>query len=96
MRIVFRLVEFTGGRDPSTNPVPFHEYYFYSLDAFPMLTALLILVVVHPGRFLTGPNSSLRDAKRAEKKAKKAEKKATKEQKKIDKEARKAGAYGQV
>ncbi|KAL7943387.1 RTA1 like domain-containing protein [Trichoderma barbatum] len=96
MRIIFRLVEFTGGRDPETNPVPYHEYYFYSLDAFPMLTALLILAVVHPGRFLMGPNSSLRDAKREEKKAKKAEKKAMKEQKKMDKEARRSGAYGQV
>ncbi|OTA07160.1 hypothetical protein A9Z42_0080090 [Trichoderma parareesei] len=79
MRIIFRLVEFTGGDDPSTNPVPYHEYYFYALDAFPMLAALLILAVVHPGRFITGPNSSLRDATREEKKIKKAEKKALKE-----------------
>ena len=96
MRIIFRLVEFTGSIDPSTNPIPFHEYYFYTLDAFPMMTALLILAVVHPGRFITGPNSSLRDATREERKVRKAEKKALKEQKKLDKEAKKKGAYGQV
>ncbi|UKZ77026.1 hypothetical protein TrVFT333_004742 [Trichoderma virens FT-333] len=95
MRIIFRLVEFLGGRDPDSNPIPYHEYYFYSLDAFPMLAALLILAVIHPGRFLTGPNSSLRDAKKEEKRVKKAEKKAMKEQKKMEKEAR-SGAYGQV
>ncbi|KAL6867109.1 RTA1 like domain-containing protein [Trichoderma novae-zelandiae] len=92
MRIIFRLVEFTGGRDPLANPVPYHEYYFYALDAFPMMAALLILAVVHPGRFIRGPNSSLRDAKREGKKVKKALKKALKEQKRADKEA----AYGQV
>jgi hypothetical protein len=96
MRIIFRLVEFLGGRDPDTNPIPYHEYYFYSLDAFPMLAALLILAIVHPGWFITGPNSSLRDAKKEEKKVKKAEKKAVKEQKKADKEAKRLGAYGQV
>ncbi|ETS01877.1 hypothetical protein M419DRAFT_79718 [Trichoderma reesei RUT C-30] len=95
MRIIFRLVEFTGGDDPSTNPVPYHEYYFYALDAFPMLTALLILAMVHPGRFITGPNSSLRDATREEKKIKKAEKKALKEQKRLDKEMKKKGGFGQ-
>ncbi|KAL6884867.1 hypothetical protein HDV57DRAFT_526573 [Trichoderma longibrachiatum] len=94
MRIIFRLVEFTGGNDPSKNPVPYHEYYFYALDAFPMLTALLILAVVHPGRFIRGPNSSLREATREEKKVKKAEKKALKEQKRLDKEAKKGGGGG--
>lgn len=94
MRIIFRLVEFTGGNDPSKNPVPYHEYYFYALDAFPMLTALLILAVVHPGRFIRGPNSSLREATREEKKVKKAEKKALKEQKRLDKEAKGGGGGG--
>ncbi|KAL7791535.1 RTA1 like domain-containing protein [Trichoderma ceciliae] len=93
MRIVYRLIEFTKGLDPSTNLLPFHEYYFYSLDSFPMLAALLILAVFHPGRVIYGPNSSLRDATRAEKKIKKAEKKAReqakKDQKQMDKEAKK-------
>lgn len=93
MRIVYRLVEFTKGLDPSVNALPFHEYYFYSLDAFPMMCALLILALFHPGRFIRGPNSSLRDATREENKIKKAEKKAReqakKEQKQLDKEAKK-------
>ncbi|KAM0256095.1 hypothetical protein ACHAQJ_005182 [Trichoderma viride] len=93
MRIVYRLVEFTKGLDPSINALPFHEYYFYSLDAFPMMAALLILAVFHPGRVIRGPNSSLRDATREEKKIKKAEKKereqAKKERKQADKEAKK-------
>jgi hypothetical protein len=111
MRIVYRLVEFTKGLDPSINALPFHEYYFYALDAFPMMAALLILAVFHPGRFIRGPNSSLRDATRKEKKIKKAEKKehkqakkdqkqadkeAEKEQKRLDKEAKRSGASGQA
>ncbi|RFU75700.1 rta1 domain [Trichoderma arundinaceum] len=106
MRIIYRLVEFTKGLDPSINALPFHEYYFYSLDAFPMMVALLILAVFHPGHFLKGPNSSLRDATREENRIKKAEKKArkqakkeqkqqdkeaTKEQKRMEKEAKRAG-----
>ncbi|KAH8125216.1 hypothetical protein ACSS6W_004119 [Trichoderma asperelloides] len=93
MRIIYRLIEFTKGLDPSVNALPFHEYYFYSLDAFPMMAALLILAIFHPGRFIRGPNSSLRDATRAEKKIKKAAKKereqAKKEHKQMAKEAKK-------
>lgn len=56
-RIVYRLVEFSAGLDPNTNPLPFHEWYFYFFDAAPMLLALMFMNVIHPGRILVGPNS---------------------------------------
>jgi cytochrome c1 len=54
-----------------------------------MMVALLILAIMHPGRFLQGPNSSLPRLSRAEKKAKKEAKKADKAAKKDAKAARK-------
>lgn len=94
VRIIFRLAEYAGGMDLS-NPVPFHEEYAYALDAFPMMVAILILALIHPGRALVGAESEFpkvsRKEKRAEKKAKKAEKKAAKEGRKAEKKAKKGG-----
>lgn len=75
-----------------SNPIPFHEAYSYALDAFPMLAALVILAVWHPGRVLQGPNSDftlVRAERKAAKKAAKAEKRAAKEAAKGDKRERK-------
>ncbi|MCJ1414505.1 hypothetical protein MMC32_000832 [Xylographa parallela] len=58
LRIFFRLIEFSAGTD-SSNPLPYHEIYFYAFDAVPMLLALTTMNVVHPGRFLVGPDSEL-------------------------------------
>ncbi|KAF2178362.1 RTA1-domain-containing protein [Zopfia rhizophila CBS 207.26] len=86
VRIIFRLVEFSAGVEQS-NPLPYHEVYALVLDAFPMLLAIIILSVIHPGIVLKGPESEFpsRKERRAEKKAKKAEKKARKAEKKMAK-----------
>lgn len=91
MRIIFRLIEFSAGSDIS-NPLPYHEIYALVLDAFPMVLALTILSVGHPGLVLKGPESEFpsRKERRAEKKAKKAAKKALKEEKKA---AKKKGLF---
>jgi hypothetical protein len=39
--------------------VPFHEVYAYALDAAPMMLALCILAVLHPGRFLVDSECKL-------------------------------------
>jgi hypothetical protein len=77
MRIIFRLIEFSAGADIS-NPLPYHEIYPLVLDAFPMVTGITILTVLHPGMVLKGPESEFpsRKERKMEKKQKKAEKKA--------------------
>ncbi|OJD31022.1 rta1 domain protein [Diplodia corticola] len=77
VRIIYRICEFAGGVKPS-NPIPFHEEYSYALDAFPMMVALLLLAVFHPGRSLVGPESEFPKMSRKEKKAAKRERKAEK------------------
>ncbi|KAB2575108.1 Rta1 domain protein [Lasiodiplodia theobromae] len=77
VRIIYRICEFAGGVKPS-NPIPFHEEYSYSLDAFPMMVAILLLAVFHPGRFLVGPESEFPKMSRKEKKAAKKERRAAK------------------
>ncbi|KAK4150434.1 RTA1 like protein-domain-containing protein [Chaetomidium leptoderma] len=85
-RIIFRIVEFTGGVTPENNPIPFNEVYSYALDCFPMMLALLVLAVFHPGRYLVGPESEFTRLSRKEKKALKLEKKAARSE---EKEAKK-------
>ena len=58
VRIIFRLAEFSGGFKLS-NPLPHHESYFYVFEAIPMLSAILLWNVIHPGRFLVGPDRKL-------------------------------------
>ncbi|MCJ1385194.1 hypothetical protein MMC17_008315 [Xylographa soralifera] len=58
IRIFFRLIEFSAGTS-SSNPLPYHEIYFYAFDAVPMLLALTTMNIVHPGRVLVGPDSEL-------------------------------------
>ncbi len=93
-RIVFRLDEFAGGLDPSTNPVPFDEVYFLVLDAGVMLVACVVLNAVHPGSVLVGegsefPKGPTRKEKKALRRMKKEEKRQEKERKKMEKEQRK-------
>jgi len=102
-RIIYRLVEFSAGIDPNSNPLPFHEWYFYVFDAGVMFFALVIMNVVHPGRFLVGPDSEFpkgksRKEKREAKRAKKEAKAAKKAQKIIasqDVEAGESQGYGE-
>ncbi|KAI4595318.1 hypothetical protein KJ359_006992 [Pestalotiopsis sp. 9143b] len=77
VRIIYRIAEYAGGIKPS-NPIPFHEEYSYALDCFPMMVALLILAVWHPGRFLVGPGSEFPKLSKAQKKQAKADRKAAK------------------
>lgn len=89
VRIIFRMAEFAGGVTPS-NPVPFHEEYTYALDCFPMMLALLILAIWHPGRYLVGPESEFHRLSRGEKKERKRENKMMQRQ---EKEARKQAKH---
>jgi hypothetical protein len=56
VRNIFRIGEFSGGNS-SSNPAVAHEAYSYAFDAFPMMIALIVLAVVHPGRTLVGEDS---------------------------------------
>ncbi|KAF4947932.1 hypothetical protein FSARC_13864 [Fusarium sarcochroum] len=58
VRIVFRLIEFSGGASGS-NVVLRHEGFQLYLDALPMLVAVAMLNLIHPGIVLKGPNSTL-------------------------------------
>ncbi|KAH8775981.1 RTA1 like protein-domain-containing protein, partial [Hyaloscypha sp. PMI_1271] len=58
IRIFFRLIEFSGG-NTSSNPFPYHEVYFYVLEAVPMCLAILCYNVTHPGTVLQGPEARL-------------------------------------
>ena len=84
VRIIFRMVEFAGGVTPS-NPIPFHEAYTYALDCFPIMVALLILAIWHPGRYLVGPESEFHKLSRREKRERKRDKKSAQRQEKADK-----------
>lgn len=84
MRIVYRLIEF-GDRAEASNPLVGDEIYPFMLDAFPMLLALVILNVMHPGLVLRGPDSEFPGLTRAEKKALRLRKKEEKQQRKMAK-----------
>jgi hypothetical protein len=58
IRIFFRLIEFSGGKT-SSNPLPYHEAYFYVLEAVPMCFAILCYNMTHPGIVLQGPEAQL-------------------------------------
>jgi hypothetical protein len=86
-RIIFRMIEFASGIDPSKNPIPFHEAYFLTLDALPMFIAIALMNIVHPARILQGegsefPKGPTRKEKKEAKRIKKEEKRLAKEEKK--------------
>ena len=58
VRIVFRLVEFSGGLDID-NKLPYDEKLFYAFEAVPMLLAVGVWNVVHPGGIMGGERSKL-------------------------------------
>ena len=51
VRIIFRLVEYAKGY---SSGIPVHEEYQYVLDSTPMLIALVLFNIVHPGRVMAG------------------------------------------
>ncbi|KUJ13210.1 RTA1-domain-containing protein [Mollisia scopiformis] len=77
LRIIYRLVEYARGEDPS-NPLPYHEAFFYCLDATPMFIAVTIMCITHPGTILKGENAEFPKMSRKEKKAEKQRKKQMK------------------
>ncbi|TGO23065.1 hypothetical protein BPAE_0145g00140 [Botrytis paeoniae] len=90
-RIIYRLVEFSAGLDPSKNSIPYHEWYFMVLDASPMLIAIALMNVVHPGRILVGEGSEFPRLSRREKKEMKRLQKLEREAAKNEKKAIKMG-----
>ena len=56
MRIIFRIIEYSKGL---TSTIPNHEAYQYCLDSLPMLLALVLLNIVHPGRVMKGKDCDL-------------------------------------
>ncbi|KAL5333718.1 RTA1 like protein-domain-containing protein [Aspergillus crustosus] len=64
IRIIFRLAEYSQGLKSS---IPRHEAYQYCLDSVPMLVALVLLNVVHPGRIMPGKDSDMPSRKERKK-----------------------------
>lgn len=96
-RIIYRIVEFAAGLDPAKNPLPYKEVYNFVLDALPMLLAVLLLNLVHPGRILQGEGSEFpKGPSRKEKRAAKVEKRLAAAEKKAIKNAAKRSKYDSV
>jgi hypothetical protein len=57
-RIIFRLVEFSGGVGPN-NRIIHKEFFAYALDAMPMLVAISAWNISHPGRWLHGTDATM-------------------------------------
>jgi hypothetical protein len=52
-RIIFRLVEFCSSQGGSVNSyIEHHEFFVYTCDAGPMLVALVLMNIWHPGKVL--------------------------------------------
>lgn len=51
IRIVFRMIEYSRGVD---SDISRQEFYMYSFDSIPMLVALWLFNVFHPGRSVSG------------------------------------------
>lgn len=56
VRIIFRLVEYSRG---FFSGIPTHEAYQYTLDSTPMLVALILLSITHPGKVMPGKECDL-------------------------------------
>ncbi|KAF5634482.1 phospholipid-translocating ATPase [Fusarium tjaetaba] len=90
IRIIYRLIEFGPGVNEH-NQLLIHEEYPLGLDATPIMIALVLLNIMHPGFVLRGPDSEFPKLSRKEKKAIKQQKKMEKKQAKEAKKARKTG-----
>ncbi|KAK5113636.1 hypothetical protein LTR62_003263 [Meristemomyces frigidus] len=56
IRIIFRIIEYSDGLKSS---IPQHEAFQYVLDSTPMLIALVLLNVIHPGTLMKGKESDM-------------------------------------
>lgn len=72
VRIIYRIVEYSSGRDSYATT---HEWTIYVFDATPMFIAILLFNFYHPGKALVGPESEFpklsREQKREQKLARK-------------------------
>lgn len=99
VRIIFRLIELGPGvsRD---NPILTNENYAFGLDALPMLVALVLLNIMHPGLVLRGQDSEFPRLSKKEKKTLKQERKdaerVLKEEKRRAKSSHMSGRTRQV
>lgn len=75
------------------NPILANENYAFGLDAQPMVLALVLLNIVHPGVVLRGENSEFPRLSRREKKQLKQAKKAAKEAEKMKKKRRNSAKF---
>ncbi|ETN46813.1 uncharacterized protein HMPREF1541_01002 [Cyphellophora europaea CBS 101466] len=77
-RNLYRLIEFSAGVESSITK---NEWYTFVFDSTPMLLALLLFNVFHPGRFLKGPRADFemeKEERRTEKRARKEAKREAK------------------
>ncbi|KAK3935800.1 RTA1 domain-containing protein [Diplogelasinospora grovesii] len=94
IRIIFRLIEFSGGVSAS-NAIISSENYSFFLDGLPMLLALVLLNAMHPGIVLRGPDSEFPKMTGREKKELKRAEKEAKATERLERKARKAGVHSQ-
>ncbi|MCJ1339763.1 hypothetical protein MMC09_005054 [Bachmanniomyces sp. S44760] len=90
IRIIFRMCEYSSGVH---GKLLSHEVYPFVLDALPMIVALVIFNVVHPGKTLVGPDSEFQKRSHAEKDAEKRAKIIEKKEKKERKQQLKDGQW---
>lgn len=83
IRVIYRLVEFSEGVNSTLTD---HEAFFYCLEAVPMLSALSLFNIWHPGAILVGPDSEF-PKKEKKSKSKKQSKKGN------SKQSRETGEY---
>lgn len=58
VRILYRLIEFSGGLDDDS-PLRTEEVYFFVFEAVPMFAAVAVFILSHPGRVISGPGSEM-------------------------------------
>ncbi|KAL1953953.1 hypothetical protein VTO42DRAFT_1999 [Malbranchea cinnamomea] len=68
LRIIYRLIEYSQGTESAIAKA---EAAFYILDATPMVIAMLLFNIFHPGRALVGPDSEFPKKEKKKKKKKK-------------------------
>jgi len=56
VRIVFRICEYAQGLNST---IPNHEAFQYSLDSLPMLLALWVFNIAHPGRLMSASDGEM-------------------------------------
>lgn len=58
VRIIYRLIEFSAGLGNS-NPLPKNEPLLYVLESAPMILAIIIWNIFHPGRYMYGEDTKM-------------------------------------